>query len=145
MSCPPISHLLFVDDSLFFFKRQIEEYQTIPKILKDYEVVSAQQINFQKSTLQFRHKIEKTTKQESRDILGIQTIGGMGSYLTIPENLGGPKTQIFCFIRERLNNRVNGWTIFYERRKKVLIKLVVTALPNHVMPCCQIPKAVAKN
>ncbi|KAG2330449.1 hypothetical protein Bca52824_001629 [Brassica carinata] len=73
------------------------------------------------------HKIEKTTKQESRDILGIQTIGGMGSYLTIPENLGGPKTQIFCFIRERLNNRVNGWTIFYERRKKVLIKLVVTA------------------
>lgn len=58
-ACPSMSHLLFADDSLFFFcKTQKEECETILQILEEYEVVSCQQINFQKSSLQFRHKID---------------------------------------------------------------------------------------
>ncbi|XP_056848971.1 uncharacterized protein LOC130499090 [Raphanus sativus] len=94
-ACPPISHLLFADDSLFFCRAQKEECQTILRILKEYEAVSGQQINFEKSSIQFGHKIEESMKQDLRDVLGIQNLGGMGSYLGIPENLGGPKTQVF--------------------------------------------------
>ena len=71
-ACPAISHLLFADDSLFFCKAQKKECQTILRILKDYEVVSGQLINFDKSSIQFGHKIEESTRQELRDILGIQ-------------------------------------------------------------------------
>ena len=78
--------------------------------MKEYEAVSGQQINFQKSSIPFGHKIEEASRQELRDILGIQNIGGMGSYLGLPESLGGSKVQIFGFLQERLNNRVNGWT-----------------------------------
>ena len=45
-ACPAVSYLLFADDSLFFCKANKEECQTILRILKDYEVVSGQQINF---------------------------------------------------------------------------------------------------
>ena len=76
-ACPAISHLLFADDSLFFCKANKKECQTILRILKDYETVSVQQINFQKSSIQFGHKIEETSSQELRDILGIQNLGGM--------------------------------------------------------------------
>lgn len=62
---------------------------TIFKIVKEYEVVSGQQINFEKSLIQFSHKIEEPITQELQDILGIQNLGGMGSYFGIPENLGG--------------------------------------------------------
>ena len=86
-ACPSISHLLFADDSLFFCKAQRDECQTILKILKEYEMVSGQLINFDKSSIQFGHKIEESTRQELRDILGIQNIGGMGTYLGLPENL----------------------------------------------------------
>ena len=78
-ACPSISHLLFADDSLFFSKAQKEECQTILRILKEYEVVSVQLINFDNSSIQFGHKIEESARHELRDILGIQNLGGMGS------------------------------------------------------------------
>ena len=92
---PSISHLLFADDNLFFCKAQKEECQTIIMILKEYEVVSDQLINFDKSLIQFGHKVEESTKQELRDILGIQNLGGIGSYLGLPENLGGLQDRSF--------------------------------------------------
>ena len=134
-ACPPISHLLFADDSIFFCKVKREECQTILRILKEYEVASGQYINFEKSSIQFGHKIDEDLRQEMRDIMGIQNLGGMGSYLGIPESLGGSKVQVFSFVQERLNNRVNGWTFkfFTKGGKEVIIKSVVTALPNNVM------------
>ena len=145
-ACPPISHLLFADDSIFFCKVKREECQTILRILKEYEVASGQYINFEKSSIQFGHKIDEDLRQEMRDIMGIQNLGGMGSYLGIPESLGGSKVQVFSFVQERLNNRVNGWTFkfFTKGGKEVIIKSVVTALPNHVMSCFRIPKTVMK-
>ena len=80
------------------------------------------------------------------DILGIQNLGGMGSYLGLPENSDGSKIQVFSFVQEHLNNRINRWTfkIFSKGGKEVIIKSMVTALPNHVMSCYRLPKATAK-
>ena len=122
-ACPAVSHLLFTYDSLFFCKTNKEECQTILRILKEYEAVSGQQINFQKSSIQFGHKIEEASRQELRDILGTQNIGGMGSYLGLPESLGGSKVHVFGFVQDRLNNRVNGSTFrfFTKGGKEVII------------------------
>ena len=98
-ACPSISHLLFADDSLFFCKAQKDECETIFRILKEYKAVSGQLINFQKSSIQFKHKIEKSRWQEMRDILGIQILGGMRTYLGLPESLGGSKIQVFGFVQ----------------------------------------------
>lgn len=81
-----------------------------------------------------------------RDILGIQNIGGMGSYLGLPENIGGSKVQVFGFVQDRVDTRINGWTFrfFTKRGKEVVIKSVVTALPNHVMSCYRLPQTTVK-
>ena len=81
-----------------------------------------------------------------RDILGIQNLGGMKSYLGLPESLGGSKIQVFGFVQDRMNNRVNGWTIKYVSKggKEVIIKSGVTVLPNHVMSVYRLPKATVK-
>ena len=47
--------------------------------------------HFHKSLIQFGHKIDEPNRQELRDILRIQNLGGMGSNLGLPENLGGSK------------------------------------------------------
>ena len=71
----------------------------------------------------------------------------MRSYLGLPESLGGSKVQVFGFVQERLNSRVNGWTFrfFTKGGKEVIIKSVITALPNHVMSVYRLPKATVKN
>ena len=70
----------------------------------------------------------------------------MGSYLGLPESLGESKAQVFSFVQDRLNNRVNEWTfkLFTKVGKEVIIKSVVTALPNHVMSIYRLPKVIAK-
>ncbi|KAG6519595.1 hypothetical protein ZIOFF_023089 [Zingiber officinale] len=51
MSCPPISHLFFVDDSLIFFKAKVQDSSKIRDFLKKYEIASGQLINFENSPL----------------------------------------------------------------------------------------------
>lgn len=99
--------------------------------------MSGQQINFAKSSLQFGHKIEDTTRAELHDILRIYTIRGMISYLEILECLAGSKTQIFGFLQDRMISRVNVWMVKYLTKggKEVLVKSVATDTPNHVMSC----------
>ena len=120
---PAISHLLFADDNLFFCKANRQECETILQILKDYERASGQHINFLKSSLQFGHKVPDAVRLEVQQILGITTIGGMGTYLGIPESLGGFRTHVFGFLNERANNKVNNWTIRFITKggKEVLI------------------------
>ena len=139
-------NLLFADDSLFFCKANRQECGVILQILKDYERASGQQINFAKSSLQFGHRVPDPVRLEIQQVLGITTIGCMGTYLGIPESLGGSKTQIFGFLHERVNNKVNNWTIRFITKggKEVLIKSVASPMPTHVMSCFRLPKTVTK-
>ncbi|CAA7032485.1 unnamed protein product [Microthlaspi erraticum] len=62
---PPVSHLLFADDSLFFCKATVEESAVLLKILQLYECASGQKINFDKSSIQFGHTVEDSDEQQS--------------------------------------------------------------------------------
>ncbi|BAB10772.1 unnamed protein product [Arabidopsis thaliana] len=139
-----VTHLLFVDDSLFFCKASKKQCGVILEILKHYETVSGQQINFTKSSIQFGHKVDDSLKAEIKATLGITNLGGMGSYLGLPESLGGSKTKIFSFVRDRLQNRINGWSAKFLSKggKEVMIKSVATALPTYVMSCYRLPKTI---
>lgn len=71
---------------------------------------------------------------------GISTLGGMYSYLGVPESLEGAKTKVFFFVRECLQKIINGWTSKFlsKGRKQVLIKLVGATLPTYVISTFQL-------
>ena len=76
--------------------------------------------------------------------VGIQREGGMGTYLGLPEKICGSKRQVFAFIRDQLNNRINSWTAKFLTKggKDILIKSVAQALPTYVMSCFLLPQDI---
>ncbi|KAL9833365.1 hypothetical protein AtNW77_Chr3g0220721 [Arabidopsis thaliana] len=68
----------------------------------------------------------------------------MGSYLGLPEKIHGSKVQVFSFVRDRLQKRLNTWSAKFLSKggKEVLIKSVAQALPTYVMSCFLLPKAI---
>ena len=107
---PPVSHLLFADDSLFFCKAEPRECEKVMKVVRKYEKAQGQCINFDKSSLLFGKRIAANDRQQIKDTLGIQNEGGMGTYFGIPEDINGSKCKLFAFLKEKLLHRLNGWT-----------------------------------
>ena len=62
-TAPSITHLLFIDDSLLFFKATTEEANSIKQVLHSYELLSAQAVNFQKSDVFFSATEEEIRKR----------------------------------------------------------------------------------
>ena len=96
-ACPTVSHLLFVDDSLFFCKAELCECEEVMKVVRTYDKASGQYINFDKSSLLFGKRINAATRQENKDALGIHNDGGMGKYLEIPKDIVPPNANSLHF------------------------------------------------
>ena len=85
--CPSVSHLLFADDSIFFCQVEPRECEEVMKVVKKYGQALGQCINFEKSSLLFGKRINANVRQQIKDTLDIQSEGGMGTYLGIPEDI----------------------------------------------------------
>ena len=86
-ACPSVSHLLFGDDTVFFCKAEPRECEEVMKVVKKYGQALGQCINFEKSSLLFGKRINANVRQQIKDTLDIQSEGGMGTYLGIPEDI----------------------------------------------------------
>ncbi|XP_013589204.1 PREDICTED: uncharacterized protein LOC106297527 [Brassica oleracea var. oleracea] len=144
---PPVSHLLFADDSLFFCKAEPRECDEVMKVFKTCEEASGQCINFEKSSLLFGKKIPGSVKETIKSSTGITNEEGMRTYLGIPEDISGSKKKLFTFLKDRLQNRVNGWTGRWVTKggKEVLIKSIIFALPTYVMYTLLLPLETCEN
>ncbi|XP_024008064.1 uncharacterized protein LOC112084035 [Eutrema salsugineum] len=141
---PPVSHLFFVDDSLFFCKADIQQGAEILRIINTYGMASGQQLNLGKSSIMFGDRVDPDLKRSVKNTIGISTEGGMAMYLGLPEQICGSKKKVFSFVHERLSNRVNNWSarLLSKGGKEIQIKSVAQTVPTYVMSCFLLPKGV---
>ena len=143
---PPITHLLFADDSMFYCQEKDEELNQIIRIVEEYSLASGQRVNYQKSSITFGKNIPENRKSEIKNKLGISQEGGQGVYLGLPESFKGSKVETLTYIRERLHSKITGWqnNFLSPGGKEVLLKAVAMALPTYTMTCFKLPVTICQ-
>jgi ribonuclease HI len=144
---PPISHLLFADDSVFFMKSDSKSTDNLKAALQTYCNGSGQKINLKKSSLFFGPHCDNQVKEQIKNKLGVQDESLQATYLGMPSWVGRSPTSSFNFLTGRLWKILNGWNDRPLSRagKEVLLKSVAQAIPTYVMSCFRIPTSICEN
>ena len=82
---PKLTHLFFfADDNLIFCRANSKKYNNVLKLLSEYESISGQQINKEKTTMFLTKSTPDGIRQDIKRILGVQEIKFYEKYLGLP-------------------------------------------------------------
>ncbi|KAL9663020.1 hypothetical protein QQ045_027857 [Rhodiola kirilowii] len=104
-----ITHLMFADDCMLFVKAEQSSVSWVRDILKRYEAVSGQKINFAKSEGVCSTNVPDSFKQYARDSLQIRIVDSHSQYLGLPLLFGGKKVSLFRSLEEKTLRRISDW------------------------------------
>ncbi|KAI9398769.1 hypothetical protein POPTR_002G000452v4 [Populus trichocarpa] len=105
---PAVSHLLFTDDSFFFFRANAQEGYVVKDLLHQYELALGKSVNFQKLRVFYSSNVKVDCQQHISVILQVFSPLNHGKYLGLPSLIGRNKHSIFSYLRDRLWKRIHG-------------------------------------
>ncbi|XP_019151003.1 PREDICTED: uncharacterized protein LOC109147801 [Ipomoea nil] len=105
----PISHLFFADDSLLFFKANIQEASVVKQCLARYEKLSGQLVNYYKSNICFSRNTLENVREEVAWCLGVEQAQNFGKYLGLPSFIRRNKMVVFSYVEDKIRQRVSSW------------------------------------
>lgn len=97
-------------------------------IVKKYESVSSQLVNFNKPLIYFSANVMDEQKEQIRGILGVRISNNSKKYLGLPTMLGKKKKNAFTNLKESFVKRIEGWStrqLPMERKKIHKINFIV--------------------
>ena len=94
--------------------------------LMEYEEVSGQKVNTDKSSIFFSPNTAQETRDEIFNILGPMQNSRHTKYLGLPSLIGRSKKQVFAILKERVGQKLTGWKskLLSMGGKEILIKVV---------------------
>jgi hypothetical protein len=142
-----VNHLLFADDSLLFFKANLESALVVKETLQQYCDASGQQMNTDKSSIHFAKKCQQSVRDEIKGVLNVQNECLSEKYLGMPSDVGAATNGVFKYLKDRIWNKVQGWMehCLSSGGKEVLIKSVAQAIPTYSMSCFKLPRGLCKH
>lgn len=90
-----LSHLLFADDSMLFFKASSDVVDSVMSIFSDYELLLGQKINYFKLSLFRGHGLDPLIMTLMMTKLGIPATPVHEKYLGLPIHVGSSTVSSF--------------------------------------------------
>ncbi|XP_019177743.1 PREDICTED: uncharacterized protein LOC109172948 [Ipomoea nil] len=90
------------DDSLLFFKSNVQEAGVIRRCLTSYEELSGQTINYHKSNICFSKNTQLADRNVVTAVFGVQQAANFGKYLGLPAFVGRNKRAVFAYIGDKV-------------------------------------------
>ena len=97
-----ISHLLFADDSLLFFKANRESADQVKDVLHIYCRASVQRINMDKSSIHFAKGVSGSIREAVMDSLQVHNVALSEKYLGMPSDVGVSTNGAFKYLKDRV-------------------------------------------
>uniref|UniRef100_A0A803P703 Uncharacterized protein n=1 Tax=Cannabis sativa TaxID=3483 RepID=A0A803P703_CANSA len=138
---PPITHMLFADDSYLFCQASPNTAVKIKQMLHSVELASGQKVNVSKSFIFFSPNNEANHRNQICIVLVMTEATNGSLYLGLPNIIGRKKTVILGFLKNKIINCLNSWNGKFLSRagKEVLLKFVIQSLPTYAMSVFLIP------
>ena len=140
------THLLFADDSLFFFKKDNKSVAILKKILDWYCRISRQDINFGKSDLYCSPNMPMPEQEDLAKQLHVNLVQHPSKYLGINFNLRGNRVADFQFLADKLHSKLEGWkaNLLSQARRTTLINSVLQTLPLYTFSCFKVFETICR-
>ncbi|XP_019199079.1 PREDICTED: uncharacterized protein LOC109192832 [Ipomoea nil] len=123
---PALSHFFFADDSLLFFKANVDEAQATKRCLTFYEELSGQTIKYHKLNICFSRNTQQVDRDMVAAVFGVQQAANFGKYLGLPAFVGRNKRAVFAYVEDKERQRIGSWNkkLLPRAGKEVLLKSV---------------------
>ncbi|KAG8478534.1 hypothetical protein CXB51_028291 [Gossypium anomalum] len=108
-----INHLFFVDDCVLFGDATCEGSRVVRDVIREYEMVSGQLVNFDKFLIYFGANMDSSVKKDIINLLGVRVASNPEKYLGLPIMVGRKKTWAFANFVDRFRKRVEVWSLRY--------------------------------
>jgi len=130
------SHLQFADDIILFSKVDSFACEALTEVLEKFYLEFGQKINAEKSRMYFSPNVNENLKEEVCERLGIRETQNIGKYLGFPLRHRGTN--------KRVMSKLLGWKAKFLSfaRRVVLIKSIMSTIPNYVMQGVALPAHV---
>jgi hypothetical protein len=140
-NAPGVSHLLFADDTLLFFRASTGQAEVVKEILSTYGKCTGQQINPAKCSIMFNEKMQPALKEQVKSILQVEKDVLDARYLGQPTPKERMKGDRFQHLKDRLSKCLKDFSEKHmsSAAKEVLIKSVAQALPTYIMGVFKLP------
>lgn len=139
---PGISHLLFADDTLLFFRANGQEAAQVKEALSTYARATGQLINPAKCSIMFSPKCSQANKQEVMHNLDVVNMSFEEKYLGFPTPSGRFSKGKLHNLQQQLTKRIIQWgELMSQAGREVLIKAVAQALPTFLMSLFKFPRS----
>ena len=142
-----ISHLMFADDTILFFRARQDEVCAIWSCISKYQEWSGQRVNIQKPGLMFSKNCSERRKRDISGFLGIQECDKEIYYLGNPLFLGRNRGKSFAKLKKRVHDRLEGWMAksISKAGRTTLVKSVIQSIPSYAMSTFRLPKYFFKS
>ncbi|XP_026430967.1 uncharacterized protein LOC113328091 [Papaver somniferum] len=140
---PDINHLLFADDCMILCKANLQEYNNLIQIFKEFGQSSGQLINFSKSGIFFSKNTAMDIADNINNTLKVQRINPTIKYLGSHMFTTKSKIQAFKPCVDKLKFRFAGWkTTLSTAGEMTMIQSVTSTTSIYQMNCFKIQKTI---